>query len=67
MTRRVLDKNLEDHDRFYAELLAVHNGLTAEQSAALNARLILVMANHVGDLETLRDMLAIAAGPSRGG
>lgn len=59
---RVGEKVLAEHDNFYAELLAAHDGLSAEASAALNARLILVMANYVGDLETLRRMLALAKG-----
>ncbi len=64
MTARVAEKNLAEHDRFYAELLALHDGLTADESAALNARLVLIMANYVGDLEVLRQMMALAEEPS---
>ncbi|HSQ10572.1 MAG TPA: DUF2783 domain-containing protein, partial [Burkholderiaceae bacterium] len=46
-------------DDFYQALIDAHAGLTDAQSAALNARLILLLANQVGDLDTLR--LAIAA------
>ena len=52
--------NLADHDGFYADLLAAHKGLTEAQSAALNARLILILANHVGDRDVLAEALALA-------
>ena len=47
-------------DDFYQALIDAHAGLTEEQSAALNARLILLLANQVGDLDTLRAALAAA-------
>lgn len=47
-------------DEFYAELMAAHDGLTFEESAALNARLILILANRVGDLDILRAAIARA-------
>ena len=47
-------------DEFYAELMAAHEGLTFEESAALNARLILILANRVGDLDILRAAIARA-------
>jgi len=52
--------NLQDPDGFYAELLAAHEGLTKAESDALNARLILVLANQIGDREKLRQALAAA-------
>lgn len=48
-------------DDFYEALIDAHNGLTDEQSEALNARLILLLANHIGDLRVLREALAAAA------
>ena len=47
-------------DDFYEALIDAHNGLTDEQSEALNARLILVLANHIGDLRVLREALEAA-------
>ena len=47
-------------DDFYEALIDAHNGLTDEQSEALNARLILLLANHIGDLRVLREALAAA-------
>ena len=47
-------------DAFYELLLAAHDGLSDEQSRALNARLVLLLSNHVGDLAVLRQALAAA-------
>jgi hypothetical protein len=55
-----LDPNITDPDGFYDELLEAHNGLDKPQSDALNARLILVLANHIGDRAVLRDALLAA-------
>ena len=55
-----LDPNITDPDGFYDELLSVHEGLSKEQSDALNARLILVLCNHIGDRDTLRAALEAA-------
>lgn len=55
-----LDPNFSDPDGFYAALIDAHEGLDAEASAALNARLILVLANQIGDLELLKAALDAA-------
>ena len=52
--------NIPDPDGFYDELLHVHDGLSKEQSDALNARLILVLANHIGDRTVLSAALEAA-------
>ena len=52
--------NIPDPDGFYAELLATHDGLTPAESHALNARLVLILANHIGDRATLSAALAAA-------
>jgi hypothetical protein len=52
--------NIADADGFYAALLAAHKGLSDAESQALNARLVLVLANHVGDSRTLTEALALA-------
>lgn len=56
-----LDPNIPDPDGFYDELLSAHDGLTKDQSDALNARLILILANHIGDRSVLRDALKAAS------
>lgn len=53
--------NLQDADGFYEQLLDAHAGLTQEQSELLNARLILLLANQVGDAKVLKDCLDAAA------
>ena len=60
MADLTLTPNIPDADDFYAELLAAHEGLTKAQSDALNARLVLILANHIGDRSVLREALAAA-------
>jgi hypothetical protein len=48
---------LERPDDFYAALLAAHEGLSDAQSHALNARLVLLLANAVGRHDTLLQLL----------
>lgn len=52
--------NLQDADGFYEQLLDAHQGLTTEESALLNARLILLLANQVGDAKVLKDCVEAA-------
>ena len=55
-----LKANIAGADDFYAELLASHEGLSKAESDAFNARLLLIMANHIGDRAVLREALAAA-------
>ena len=55
-----IDPNLPAPDAFYEALIDAHRDLTDAQSAELNAALILLLANHIGDMEVLRDALARA-------
>ena len=50
-------------DDFYEALIETHRGLSDEQSRLVNARLILLLANHIGDLGVLRQALAAACLP----
>jgi len=59
-----LAPNLALPDDVYADLLAAHEGLTKDQSDALNARLILLLINHIGDIDVIREALAVAKGQS---
>ena len=52
--------NLQDADGFYEQLLDAHQGLSEEQSALLNARLILLLANQVGDAKVLKECVEAA-------
>jgi len=52
--------NLPSPDDFYEDLIRMHRGLTDAQSALVNAKLILLLANHIGDAEILRAAMAAA-------
>lgn len=52
-----LAPNLDAPDAFYEALIEAHRDLTPEQSHRLNARLILLLANQVGELAVLREAL----------
>jgi len=54
------DPNLIAPDDFYEALLAMHHGLSDAQSALVNAKLILLLANHIGDMEVLLAAMAAA-------
>jgi hypothetical protein len=54
------DPNLADPDGLYAEILEAHAGLDEAASAALNARLVLLLANHIGDAAVLGEAIAAA-------
>ncbi len=57
----ILADNLgQDGDAFYNALMDVHEGLSEAESHALNARLVLIFANQIGDLETLKSLLEVA-------
>ena len=47
-------------DDFYEQLIHTHRGLSDEQSRLLNAKLVLLLANHIGDLDVLQQALAAA-------
>lgn len=53
-------RNLSAPDDFYQALIDTHQGLSNDESHALNARLVLLLANHIGDLQVLRQALAAA-------
>jgi hypothetical protein len=52
--------NLQDADGFYEQLLDAHQGLSEQQSALLNARLVLLLANQVGDSKVLKECVEAA-------
>ena len=61
----ITDPHLESPDDFYEALIAAHDGLDDAQSHALNARLVLLLANHVGAQDVLREALAAARGDGK--
>lgn len=56
-----LEPNLADPDAFYECLIHAHRGLTEDESANFNSRLILILANHIGDPTVLTQALATAS------
>ena len=60
MPKLVTTPNIDRPDDFYAALLSLHEGRGKEESDAVNARLILLLANHVGDMDVLREALDAA-------
>ncbi|MCH8504580.1 MAG: DUF2783 domain-containing protein [Ectothiorhodospiraceae bacterium] len=55
--------NLTDADAFYAALTELHRNRSEAESERVNARLILLLANHIGDARTLEEALRIAGDP----
>jgi Protein of unknown function (DUF2783) len=55
-----LDSRFEDPDAAYRAIIAAHRGLDDEASAALNAALVLILANQIGDHEVLAGALKLA-------
>ncbi|QUS58747.1 DUF2783 domain-containing protein [Pseudovibrio brasiliensis] len=53
--------NIAKPDEFYHDLLVLHEGRSEKESEALNAKLVLILANHIGDTEVLREAMDLAA------
>jgi hypothetical protein len=60
MSALVTEPNIAAPDDFYEALLAMHRDLTEAQSALVNARLVLLLANHIGDIGVLREAMDAA-------
>jgi hypothetical protein len=54
------DMRFPDPDAAYRLIAQAHRDLTPDESAALNARLVLILANQIGDIGVLREALALA-------
>jgi hypothetical protein len=54
------EPNLAAPDDFYERLIATHRGLTEEESGLVNAKLVLLLANHIGDAAVLEQAMAAA-------
>ncbi len=54
--------NMASYDDFYEALITAHQGLSTDDSHAMNARLVLLLANHIGQLPVLQEALRIARG-----
>lgn len=58
------DPNIAHPDDFYEALIELHRDLSEEESRQLNARLILLLANHIGDMDILGEAMKAAAATS---
>jgi hypothetical protein len=47
-------------DDFYQMLIDMHRDLSDEQSALVNAKLVLLLSNHIGDIAVLREAMTLA-------
>jgi hypothetical protein len=56
--------NLAKPDEIYARLIATHEGLSEQESHALNARLILILMNHIGDDTVIFEAMRLARIPN---
>jgi hypothetical protein len=56
----ITEINLAAPDDFYQALIDMHRDLSEEQSNLVNAKLILLLANHIGDLDVLREAMQAA-------
>jgi hypothetical protein len=54
------ENRFPDPDAAFRLIVEAHRGLTEDESKALNARLVLLLANHAGDTAVLKEALEIA-------
>jgi len=60
----ILTPNIDDPDGFYAELIGAQRDLSEEESLRVSARLVLLLANHVGDRAVLSQAIRLARSPA---
>jgi hypothetical protein len=60
MTKLVTASRFADPDAAYVALVEARRGLTVEVAADLDAKLVLILANHIGDIDVLTEAIALA-------
>ncbi|MBX3518956.1 MAG: DUF2783 domain-containing protein [Xanthobacteraceae bacterium] len=60
MTALKTENGFANPDAAYEALVEAHRGLAEAESAALNARLVLILSNHIGDLKVLKEAISLA-------
>ncbi len=63
MNRLKTQPNFVDSDTAFRRIVEAHRGVSPDASAALNARLVLILANHIGDLDVLEAAVVLARLP----
>lgn len=61
MAKLVTVSQFADPDAAYRALLEARRNLSDEQAAKFDSRLVLILANHIGDLSVLREAIALAS------
>ena len=64
MTKLVTASQFADQDAAYVALLEARRNLSDADAAALDTRLVLILANHIGDIDVLNEAIALARGPT---
>lgn len=65
MSALVTENRFADPDSAYRALIDAHRGLKDEDSAELNTKLVLILANHIGDMDVLKQAIGLAKGELR--
>lgn len=65
MPKLVTASQFPDPDAAYLALVEARRGLSDTQAADLDSKLVLILANHIGDLDVLREAIALASEPAR--
>lgn len=60
MRRLITNLNLTGHDDLYQALIGMHQGLQQDVQDKINAKLILLLANHIGDPAIVREAIVTA-------
>jgi len=60
MAKLVTASRFADPDSAYVALVEARRGLTVEAAADLDAKLVLILANHIGDVDVLTEAIALA-------
>jgi hypothetical protein len=60
MTKLITTPNIDDQDTFYAELIDAQRQLSDDQADSMVFKLALILCNHVGDRQVLRDAIELA-------
>jgi hypothetical protein len=65
MGKLVTTSQFADPDAAYVALVDARRGLSETAAAALDARLVLLLANHIGDMDVLREAIIVARKDNR--
>ncbi len=60
MAKLETQSQFDDPDAAYVALVEARRGLSVEAAAALDTRLVLILANHIGDIDVLKEAIALA-------